>query len=88
MAAQADHGQKQVTSGRTDRRSLTKGPITEADILVCQASPMNEPDLNLCGLSVRVNNREFPDASDYGDLNRLNGFVEGTAGETGRGRSA
>jgi len=32
VAARADHGQKQVTSGRTDRDSLTQGPITEADI--------------------------------------------------------
>ena len=30
VAAQADHGQKQVTSGKIDRRSLTQGPITEA----------------------------------------------------------
>jgi hypothetical protein len=29
---QADHGQKQVTSGRTDRGSLTQGPITEAAV--------------------------------------------------------
>jgi hypothetical protein len=28
----ADHGQKQATSGRADRGSLTHGPITEADI--------------------------------------------------------
>jgi hypothetical protein len=28
----ADHGQKQGTSGRTNRDSLTQRPITEADI--------------------------------------------------------
>ena len=37
VAAQADHGQKQVTSGRTNRGSLTQGPITEAGIR-CGAS--------------------------------------------------
>lgn len=31
VAAQADHGQKQVTSGRIDRGSLTQRPITQAD---------------------------------------------------------
>jgi len=32
VAAQADHGQKQGTSGRINGGSLTQGPITEADI--------------------------------------------------------
>jgi hypothetical protein len=32
VAAPADHGQKQGTSGRINRGSVTKGPIIEADI--------------------------------------------------------